>query len=1653
MARGTPDRDGDAPAVMSKDSANVSDLQFLFDEASASLTRPPPSEGAAASPLLYAAGVLQELAEDIPAATESFGEAVRRDSGFVAGWWPLRRLLTAREDWPALLVLLETQAENPALPDSDRADFCVARGRLLEDRLSRPAEAAASYRAALAIQPAHIGALIALLTLAAGLRDHAGVEAAVAGIVKIIAPDADKSVPLLGQLEALARAYHVPRARLAVLDALTDVIGRQAETAPEQAATAAALLREKARLLRDVLFEPRAAFEALRAALRFAPGHPLIAEELMDAGAELGRSDVADSIATLATAASSASSASQEGTAAGTLRETALRQAAMLGAEDRAAEALALIDASGALVADDLRAIALRSVLQAQRADVSRLAAGWTEEGARLGGPAGAHAYVRAGALAEWSLADGARAEQLYQRALTLVPGYGPAANALESCLRAAGRTRELAALWEEELAATESAGESADESGGSSGRTRYLLQSLADLYRDDEELADRQRALSFQRRLLDAGAVAADGAGVAERQALSVLVRTRELELLEETGAARRSERPVPRADGAGAGIQVESTLTALALRAGDPATAAALRIEAARVIVSAAPDEAARTRAEQLLVSARADDRTGLATARLDALLGDPDFRREGRSESRVASVAKELSAAERKPQPELARALRYRLAVYQAAAGKTREALDVLGTLRQGDDGVARALSWELVRDGGDAALALALLREPNATRGLALSTDLAEALEPASPGDALALFAREFGERPSMDAALGWLRCAVAAPGTTPRDLLAALSALAGAARASTAPGDGQVVQALGREVAMLNAALGQSGHPAAQSAAASDDQVATGAPGPPQAAQASGAPQAMEDALLAWTVGARDSDPSQVAAALLRLAEAVRAASGDSAADAVIALLARTVARARLAAGGGARFGEAAWTVAPGAAALALAISDQAGGLDTASWTALPGLRAARAAISHGSLSGVLDLEHALDAELHGRMGEALDAYGRVLAVDPERLEAMEGVRRVAQASGDALGQARALARMGVLLRGAGAAARMFTDGARLFEEAGHADEAIALLWRVLEARPEDDAAADRLMVLLTAELEGRGRAESLDRLLGHKLGRLRPDGAARVPLLLDRALNRVRRLGDRAGAIQDFKRILKIAPEHEDALRELSGLALTDAAPGEAVELLQRYLAVVRDDALAAQARLDLAQAYEALQDIGQAIEVLHQASSVRPTDGQPRQKLSELSLRTGDWRSAVDTLRAWEQMVSEPTRKAQLHLRVGALLRDHGNDPRGAAMSFQLAATLDPMGDGAFALIGLYEILGDVSRRHDVLRGQIIEARRALERDPADVPRLRRLKALLEREAQASAAVVSPARTPPAALPVVQVLALFGELPEAIESLAAPRPLVGSGLDGPGFWTQLASPGATGLLTEVWLHIAEAAARVFPADANRLGLTRQTRLSPATEPRLAWVETSAAALGMTGVGYHAPASSLGRADAEVLAALLPEPTLVFDRAALQAATGTRFRFGRALALLYARATLLDRASPDELRGIFLAARSIARQQAGDEVAGAPASVVRALTKALGRKDRKELSLLAARLDGDPLDVAGWQHAMLRTADRLGLVLAGDVAASLRVIVDFNGQVPVAEQLNENTRALELLRFALSERYLKLRLAAGLDEG
>ena len=115
-----------------------------------------------------------------------YTQSLTADPSLQATTWALFRLFSGRGAWDNLLRLLDAELRFAPLPTAaDRADVLVEKGRVLEDRLGREAEARAAYRSALELDRTHPAALLALLLAALRAGVQGEVEEALRGLVQV----------------------------------------------------------------------------------------------------------------------------------------------------------------------------------------------------------------------------------------------------------------------------------------------------------------------------------------------------------------------------------------------------------------------------------------------------------------------------------------------------------------------------------------------------------------------------------------------------------------------------------------------------------------------------------------------------------------------------------------------------------------------------------------------------------------------------------------------------------------------------------------------------------------------------------------------------------------------------------------------------------------------------------------------------------------------------------------------------------------------------------------------------------------------------------------------------------------------------------------------------------------------------------------------------------------------------------------------------------------------------------------------------------------------------------------------------------------------------------------------------------------------------
>jgi hypothetical protein len=160
-----------------------------------------------------------------------------------------------------------------------------------------------------------------------------------------------------------------------------------------------------------------------------------------------------------------------------------------------------------------------------------------------------------------------------------------------------------------------------------------------------------------------------------------------------------------------------------------------------------------------------------------------------------------------------------------------------------------------------------------------------------------------------------------------------------------------------------------------------------------------------------------------------------------------------------------------------------------------------------------------------------------------------------------------------------------------------------------------------------------------------------------------------------------------------------------------------------------------------------------------------------------------------------------------------------------------------------------------------------------------------------------------------------------------------------------------------------------------------------------------------------------------------------------------------------KFLIGRAVLGLLNRTAVLSKLSTEETASFLGAAVQVAVP--GFSGLGAPdPELVRSLRKSFTRRSLKTLGAAAhAVADRGELDVAGTLSALAAAANRAGMLMAGDPAVALQLVLREDPSLsgirpetadPVLQAVRERSDLHALLSFAVSEAFFHLRQEIGL---
>ncbi len=760
-----------------------------------------------------------------------------------------------------------------------------------------------------------------------------------------------------------------------------------------------------------------------------------------------------------------------------------------------------------------------------------------------------------------------------------------------------------------------------------------------------------------------------------------------------------------------------------------------------------------------------------------------------------------------------------------------------------------------------------------------------------------------------------------------------------------------------------------------------------------------------------------------------------------------------------------------------------------------------------------------SLERVELLLRAADLAEHriGDLERAGQLYLAALEAQPQCLPALMGSRRVQLKQGNAAGARATLETEARLSRDPRSAVEAFISAAKLASSRlQDLDGAAALYRQALERDPLNAAATTGLEELLaqrggTADLaalhERRGEAR-----LAQK------DPAAAAAAFVSGAKLYVTALEDRDKGMALVERALAAQPGHADAL-ELKGRLLLEAQQyAEAAAALAQRVQQGGDPRVLAQHHLTLGGLYQShLNEPNRAAAHLQTALAVMPKNLEALERLATLHSQARNWSGAVDCLkRLLEQEL--PTADQARHMVELARIHDEGlGDTTGASALYRKALELSP-GDSGLVdrLVALYEkahnlpelaqmleaqvgALASDPKRAQPVRMRLAELyarpleepsraitvyRHVLDQEPGNIPARVALADLYMRDSAASALAIEehrqllkldPTRVESlhalfklweglkqhdkafSAAALLNFLRSANEIEvvyynEARARLAqeAQDRLALADVD-----STLILPAARGPLLEALRAFGDQLGKLHPPQFEMLGVDRRAdKLKPDTAVFKA-IRAVAQVFGVEEFEvYQARRGLMTLETTEPLSVCVGQDVVRKFNAREQ-----KFLIGRAVLGLLNKTAVLSKLSQGETADLFGNSIRIFSPQFLP-LGRKNEEMTKQLRKLYSRKALKALEPPAQALGGaTKLDLQGMVDALSLSSDRAGLLMCGDVAVGLGLVLRedpsmANSKVessdPVFQALKERGDLRDLLIFSLSDDYFRLRQRLGL---
>ncbi len=741
----------------------------------------------------------------------------------------------------------------------------------------------------------------------------------------------------------------------------------------------------------------------------------------------------------------------------------------------------------------------------------------------------------------------------------------------------------------------------------------------------------------------------------------------------------------------------------------------------------------------------------------------------------------------------------------------------------------------------------------------------------------------------------------------------------------------------------------------------------------------------------------------------------------------------------------------------------------------------------------------------------------GDLDRAGQLYRAALEAQPQCLPALMGSRRVQLKQGNAAAARATLEAEARVSRDPRSAVEAFIAAAKLASSRlNDLDGAAALYRQALEREPLNAVATTGLEDLL-AQRGGTSDLAALHERRGEaRLAQRDPAGAAAA--FVSGAKLYVTALSERSKAMALVERALSAQPNHPDALEMKGRLLLEGQQYAEAAAALALRVQQGGDPRVLAQIHLTLGGLYQThLHEASRASAHLQTALAAMPRNEEALERLATLHGQGRNWSGAVDCLKRLLEL-DLPTADRARHTVELARIHDEGlGDTPGASALYRKALELSP-GDSELVdrLVVLYERAHNLSELAQMLEAQagimaavdpkraqsvrlrlaelyarqleqparaIIVCRQVLEHEPAHVPARAALAELYMRDTASTAMAIEehrqllkldPTRVESlhalfklweglkqhdkafSAASVLHFLrstnemelVFYNEAKARLEQEAKDK-LALADLD-----STLVHPLARGALLEVLRAIGDQLGKLHPPQFEMLGVDKKAdKLKPDTAVFRA-IRAVAQVFGVEEFEvYQARRGLMTLETTEPLSVCVGQDVVRKFNAREQ-----KFLIGRAVLGLLNKTAVLTKLSQGETADLFGNSVRIFAPQF--PLGRKNEEMVKQLRKAYSRKALKQLEPSALAIGSEQkVDLKKLTEGLSLSADRAGMLMCGDVSVGLGLVLRedptlANSKVdtadPVLQALKQREDLKDLLAFSLSDDYFRLRQRLGL---